>query len=113
MEHLEGYSLSRKHYTRLEKLAREKTLAYYKKLVKYGRKKFYSSATWRIGAEVLDIFGVDLKTDLMKSCNCNICNSQTLVIMLQSHLMGIMGSFHPENNGAMTFIITTLSINVI
>ncbi len=41
-----GSGLSRKHYTRLERLATDKHLSLLRKSVNYGRKMFYSTGPW-------------------------------------------------------------------
>jgi hypothetical protein len=41
-----GSGLARKHWTRLEKLAREKRFSLLRKSVNYGRKKFYGISLW-------------------------------------------------------------------
>jgi hypothetical protein len=43
---LPGPGLARKHWTRLEKLARDKHSGLFRKSVNYGRNKFYSTGPW-------------------------------------------------------------------
>ena len=41
-----GSSLTHKHYTKLEKLAKDKPISLLRKLVNYGRKKSYNTGHW-------------------------------------------------------------------